>query len=81
MKANTNPYLNYLGINWYAIFKITPIIFILFVFESCKKEEIPIDISPIVHAWEVISITKPETSIAQNATDTYLVEFHRGQEL
>ena len=75
MKTNRIPYLNYLGINWYAIFKITPIIFILLVFESCKKEEITIDISPIVHGWEVISMTTPETGIVQNAPYTYIVEF------
>jgi hypothetical protein len=75
MKTNENVRLRYLTTNWPSFLKTASVIFIFLVVGSCDKEDTPIDISSIVHGWEVVSFTASETGISQNATDAYLVEF------
>ena len=62
-------------LHWRYTRKTCQIILICLV-GSCSKET-PVDFSPIVHGWEVISVAAPETGVSQNAEDTYLLEFTR----
>ena len=67
--------LLYFAINEWYFFKIIPTLLAFLVFGSCDKEDAPIDISPIVHGWKVVSFTAPQASAPQNAIGTYLLEF------